>query len=133
MTALELNNISDEIKLGGGAKFWVYVSPQKNTAAVVNNWIVTFSQGCWKESITSKNPTKIIQTPNLSGEFNIIITKSDISNNLPCKVSIPALPSSNNTIGCDVNNASMVGIIAHDDSSFGGINARFWTDWNALL
>jgi len=132
MTALELNNISDEIKLGGGAKFWVYVSPQKNTAAVVKNWIVTFSQGNWKESITSKNPTKIIQTPNLSGEFNIIITKSDVSSNLPCKINIPALSSNQNIIGCDSSNASMVGIIAHEDSSFCGVNARFWTDWNAL-
>jgi len=130
MTALEL--ASDEMKLGGGAKFWVYISPQKNTAEVVQNWIVTFSQGKWKESITSKNPTKTIQTPNLSGEFNLIITKSDASNKLPITVNIPALSPSKNIIGCNSNCASMVGIIAHEDSSFCSVNARFWTTWNAL-
>lgn len=129
MTGLDLGleNTNHNVNLDNGARFWVSISPQKNTVDVVKNWIVTFSQGSWKESITFKNPTKQIQTPNLSGEFNIIITKSDTSLNLARTVNIPALPPSKNIINCDSNCDLMVGIIAHEDSSFCSVNARFWT------
>ena len=56
-------NAASELKLGGGAQFWAYISPQKNTAELITNWEVIISQGNWTDSISSQNPTKQIQTP----------------------------------------------------------------------
>ncbi len=72
-----LANSKGEVRLGGGARFWVYLSPQHDTAKVVKDWSVNFSQGNWSDSITSADPTKQIQTPNLSGEFDIKITSGN--------------------------------------------------------
>ena len=125
-------NSSNELKLGGGAQFWVYLSPQNNTANVVKGWSVTLSQGNWSDSITSENPTKQIQTPNLSGLFDIKITETDGSTNPPRIVDIPAQAPSTNQIGCNSNCSSMVGIIADEKPLLGGPNAHFWTTWDAL-
>jgi hypothetical protein len=76
-----LANAKGNVELGGGARFWVYISPQHDTAKVVKDWVVAFSQGNWSESITSDDPTKQIQTPNLSGKFDIKITTTDYSTN----------------------------------------------------
>lgn len=127
-----LANSSKELKLGNGAQFWVYLSPQNNTANVVKGWSVTFSQGNWSDSITSENPTKQIQTPNLSGNFDIKITEKDFSTNPPREVDIPAQAPSRNVIGCNSNCSSMVGIVADEKPLLGGSNAQFWTTWDAL-
>lgn len=127
-----LANTNGEVKLDGGAQFWVYLSPQHDTAKVIKNWSVTFSQGNWSESITSDDPTKQIKTPNLSGKFNIKITEIDYSTNPPREIAIPALPPSTNLIGCNSNCASMVGILADEKPVPGGTNAKFWTTWDAL-
>lgn len=127
-----LANISNDLKLGGGAQFWVYLSPQNDTAKVVKKWSVTFSQGNWSDSITSDNPTKQIQTPNLSGKFDIKVTETRYSTNPPSEIDIPAMPPSTNVIGCNSNCASMVGIVADEKPLLGGSNAKFWTTWDAL-
>ena len=129
-----ISNSGGEVKLGGGARFWVYLSPQNNTAEVVKGWSVTFSQGNWSDSITSENPTKQIQTPNLSGLFDIKITETDFSTNPPRggQIDIPPMPPSKNQIGCNSNCASMVGIVADEKPLLGGPNAKFWTTWDAL-
>ena len=125
-------NTKGELKLGGGAQFWVYLSPQNKTAEVVKGWSVTFSQGNWSDSITSENPTKQIQTPNLSGIFDIKVTEMNYSTNPPREIPIPPMPPSNNQIGCNSNCASMVGIVADEKPLLGGPNAKFWTTWDAL-
>ncbi len=127
-----LANVSGSLKLGGGAQFWVYLSPQNNTAKVVSNWSVTLSQGNWSDSITSQNPTKQIQTPGLSGIFNIKITELNGSTNPPRNIDIPPMPPSTNQIGCNSNCASMIGIVALANPPLGGANAQFWTTWDAL-
>lgn len=127
-----LANSSSKVQLGGGAQFWVYLSPQNNTAEVVKGWSVTLSQGNWSDTITSENPTKQIQTPNLSGLFDIEITEMDFSTKPPRKVNIPAKAPSTNQIGCNSNCSSMVGIVADEKPLLGGANAHFWTTWDAL-
>lgn len=127
-----LANAQQETKLGGGAQFWVYLSPQNNTSEVVKGWEVKFTQGNWSETITSENPTKQIQTPNLSGDFNIEVTEMDFSTNPARRISIPAQAGSRNVIGCNSNCASFVGIVADEKPLIGGPNAQFWTTWDAL-
>ena len=127
-----LANSKSDIKLGGGAQFWVYLSPQNNTANVVKGWSVKFSQGNWSDSITSDNPTKQIQTPGLSGIFNIEVTELDHSTNPPRRINIPAQSGSKNEIGCNSNCSSFVGIVADEKPLLGGSNAQFWTTWDAL-
>ncbi|MBQ4819176.1 hypothetical protein [Aquimarina sp. MMG016] len=127
-----LANANSELKLGGGAQFWVYLSPQNDTAKVVKGWSVTLSQGNWSDSITSENPTKQIKTPNLSGTFDIKITETDYSTNPPRQIDIPAQAPSTNKIGCNSNCASMVGIVANEKGLPGGANAKFWTTWDAM-
>ena len=120
------------MKLGKGAQFWVYLSPQNNTAEVVKGWSVTFTQGNWSGTISSEKPEEQLQTPDLSGIFDIVITQTDFSTNPPRKVDIPAKAPSNNQIGCNSNCASMVGIVADDKPKVGGSNSTFWTTWDAL-
>ena len=118
--------------MGGGAQFWVYLSPQNDTAARVKGWSVTLSQGNWSGTIDSNNPTQTLQTPGLSGTFNIKITQTDFSTNPPRQVDIPPQQGSTNQIGCNSNCASMVGIVANKEQKLGGSNATFWTTWDAI-
>ncbi|MEE9407889.1 MAG: hypothetical protein V3V28_07425 [Polaribacter sp.] len=127
-----LANTENTIILGGGAQFWVYLSPQNNTANVVKGWSVKFSQGSWSDSITSENPTKQIKTNGLSGIFDIEVTELNNSTNPPMRVNIPAQAGSVNEIGCNSNCSSFVGIIADEKPLLGGANAKFWTTWDAL-
>ena len=127
-----LANTSGAVKLGGGAQFWVYLSPQNDTAKLVTDWSVTLSQGNWSDSITSKNPTKQIQTPGLSGIFDIKITELNGSTHPARHIDIPPQAPSTNKIGCNSNCASMIGIVADEKPLIGGPNAKFWTTWDAL-
>ena len=127
-----LANVETEMKLGGGAQFWVYLSPQNNTAKVIKEWSVKFTQGNWSDSITSENPTKQIKTPNLSGNFDIEVTTLNSSTNPPIKVNIPAQLGSINVIGCNANCASFVGLVADEKTLLGGVNVKFWTTWDAM-
>ena len=124
-------NAPQTIQLGNGAQFWVYLSPVNDTALMIQKWRVTFSQGNWKDMISSEDPTKHIQTPNLSGIFDLSVEV--LSGSTGTWVPVPPQEGSNHTIGCNANCSSMVGIVA--DSMFpvvGSVNAHFWTTWDAL-
>ena len=125
-------NSKGTVELGGGARFWVYLSPQNNTAKVMGSWSVTFSQGNWSDTITSEDPTKQIQTPGLSGEFNVKVTQTVGSTNPPSQMEVAPLPPSRDVIGCNSNCASMVGLIADEKPNIGGTTGKFWTTWDAL-
>ncbi|MBP2619388.1 hypothetical protein [Chryseobacterium jejuense] len=132
MTSTSVNaNSSGQLQLGGGAQFWVYLSPQHDTAKMITKWRVTFSQGNWSDSISSDNPTKQIQTPNLSGIFEIKVEL--LSGSTGTWRQIPPQTGSHNEIGCNSNCASMVGIVADSTNPLiGAINAHFWTTWDAM-
>ncbi|KMQ64480.1 hypothetical protein ACM46_09420 [Chryseobacterium angstadtii] len=124
-------NSSGQLQLGNGAQFWVYLSPQNDTSKMISTWRVTFSQGNWSDFISSENPTKQIQTPNLSGIFDIKVEL--LSGSTGTWRQIPPQQGSNNEIGCNSNCASMVGIVADSMNPFpGAINAHFWTTWDAM-
>jgi len=71
-------NVTGPLTLGNGAQFWAYVSPQNNTSKNVTSWSVTIQQqgGNWSGVITSTNPHQQLQTPNLSGIFNVVVEAS---------------------------------------------------------
>ena len=130
-TQLGVANSASELKLGGGAQFWAYLSPKNNTAKMITNWEVTISQGSWSATVNNKNPTKQIQTPGLSGLFNVSVRV--LSGSTGLWQEIPPLSGSKNQIGCNSNCASMVGIVATSiHPPVGSINAKFWTTWDAL-
>ncbi|AZA92500.1 Uncharacterised protein [Chryseobacterium nakagawai] len=132
MTSTSVNaNSSGQLQLGGGAQFWVYLSPQHDTAKMISKWRVTFSQGTWSDSISSDNPTKQIQTSNLSGIFEIKVEL--LNGSTGTWRQIPPQAGSHNEIGCNSNCASMVGIVADSiNPPIGAINAHFWTTWDAM-
>lgn len=124
-------NSAGQVQLGGGAQFWVYISPQNDTVKMITTWRVTFSQGNFMDSISSENPTKQIKTPNLSGIFDIKVEV--LSGSTGTWREIPPQEGSRNQIGCNSNCASMVGIVADSTSPApGAINAHFWTTWDAM-
>lgn len=125
-------NVANGLQTGGGAQFWVYLSPQNDTKDRVKGWSVTFSQGSWSGTIDANNPTQTLQTPGLSGTFDIKITQTDHSTNPPRQVPIPPQSGSTNQIGCNSNCASMVGIVANASPNPGGANSQFWTTWDAV-
>jgi len=112
------------LQVGKGAVFWAYISPQNNTEKAVTKWSVTISQGGWHGTITSANPRQQLQTPGLSGIFNVVVTGS--GPNMPEQKLTP-LPDSKPDIGCNSNCAGMVGIVATAD----GKGANYWTVWDA--
>lgn len=111
--------------LGGGAQFWAYISPQNDTARLVSHWEVRLQQGNWADSITSDNPHKILQTPELSGLFDVVVIAS-VAGLAPRRLTPQA--GSKPNIGCNSNCAAMVGIVATPD----GVNANYWTTWDAV-
>lgn len=113
------------LEVGKGAKFWAYISPSNNTAKVVTKWSVTIQQrdGNWIGTITSDNPQQTLQTPGLSGIFNVIVVGSG-PNMKPHQLQVSGSPPD---IGCNSNCASMVGIVANPE----GTDATYWTTWDA--
>ncbi len=131
LQTIGIANSAKELKLGGGAQFWVYISPQNKTSEMITKWRVTFSQGKWHGVISSDDPTQQLQTPNLSGIFDIKVELH--SGSTGTWRQIPPQTGSYNEIGCNSNCASMVGIVADSvDPAIGAINAHFWTTWDAL-
>ncbi len=120
-------NVERNLELGGGAQFWAYISPQEETSKFVTKWTVKIEQkdGNWAGSITSDNPTAILQTPGLSGVFNVRVQAS--GPNFSEKTLSPVSWSPPD-IGCNSNCASMVGIVAVS----GGGDANYWTTWDAV-
>jgi hypothetical protein len=114
-----------DLTLGNGAQFWAYISPQNNTDKWVTNWTVTIQQGNWIGSITSADPRAQLQTPGLSGYFQVTVTASGPM--LP-EQQLQPQAGSEPEIGCNRNCASMVGIVATPD----GTSAQYWTTWDAI-
>ena len=124
-------NAPESIQLGNGAQFWVYLSPQNDTTKMIGTWRVTFTQGNWSGTISSENPTQQLQTPGLSGIFDIKVEL--LSGSTGTWRQIPPQQGSTNEIGCNRNCSSMVGLVADSTSPMpGAINAHFWTTWDAL-
>lgn len=124
-------NSTGTLTVGNGAQFWVYLSPQNDTAQMIKRWRVIFQQGSWSGTISSDNPTEQIQTPGLSGIFDIIV--EELSGSTGTWRAIPAQAGSTNQIGCNSNCASMVGIVADSTNPApGSINAHFWCTWDAF-
>ncbi len=114
-------------KGGGGAQFWAYVSPQHETEKNVTKWMVKLEQkdGNWSDFISSDDPVKVLQTPNLAGVFRVIVRASGP---LFPEKQLTNLPDSKPDIGCNSNCFAMVGIVATE----GGNDAHYWTVWDAF-
>lgn len=124
------SNVQDmqgKLQLGGGAQFWAYISGQNETPARVTKWSVRFEQvgGNWTGEITSDNPQQTLQTPNLSGDFNVTVEASGPEFG---PVQLTPLPDTQPNIGCNDNCAAFVGIVASPDAD----GANYWTVWDAM-
>lgn len=124
-------NSTGTLVVGKGAQFWVYLSPQNDTAKMIQRWRVIFQQGTWSATISSDNPTEQIQTPGLSGIFDVSVEV--MSGSTGTWREVPPQAGSSNQIGCNSNCASMVGIVADSTNPpIGSINAHFWCTWDAF-
>lgn len=114
--------------LGIGAQFWVYISEENDTAAILSDWQVTIRHHYenWSGTITSDKPHKILQTPNLSGIFHVSVMVR-IAEDAEMR-EIEPLIGSNRNIGCNSNYAAKIGIEALPD----GVDAKYWTVWDAV-
>ena len=124
------NNIEEmkkTVKLGNGAQFWAYISPQNETSKYVTKWQVKIEQtnGNWVGIIDSANPRKQLQTPNLSGVFKVTVTASGPKFG---EKKLAPQSGSKPDIGCNSNCAAMVDIVAAE----GGGDANYWTVWDAF-
>ncbi len=115
------------LQFGKGAQFWAYISPSNNTGKAVTKWSVTISQAQskWQGTITSANPMEKLQTPGLSGEFDVVVVASGPQ--MP-EHQLSVGPESPPNIGCNSNCAAMVGIVATP----AGTDATYWTVWDAI-
>ena len=125
-----MNNIEEmkkKVKLGDGAQFWAYVSPQNETSKYVTKWQVKIEQtdGNWAGTISSEDPTKILRRPKLSGVFKVTVTASGPKFG---EKKLSPKPESKPDIGCNSNCFAMVGIVA----TKGGDDAQYWTVWDAF-
>ena len=118
-------NVENPLVIGDGAQFIVYLSPQHETTQKVTEWQVVFEQGDWEGRITSANPTQMLQTPHLSGCFQVIVTASGPNFS---ETRLKPLVDSPPDIGCNANCVGMVGIVAQED----GKGASYWTVWDAI-
>lgn len=113
-------------ELGEGAYFWVYISPENETAKVVKDWTVILTQGNWTGSISSDDPTPALQTKGMFGVFDVkVIWRQPPSDVV---VELRPGPESKPDIGCSENCASMIGIVAGTD----GAEPTYWTTWDAF-
>jgi hypothetical protein len=125
----DISEVRGELQgsLGGGAQFWAYISPENNTAKVVSHWEVRLQQqdGNWTGKITYQDPRQKLQTPELSGLFNVEVI-ADVSGIGPKRLTPQA--GSKAVVGCSPNCAAMIGIVASPD----GMSAYYWTVWDAI-
>lgn len=117
------------LELGNGAQFWAYLSPHNDTAKKLLDWKVELVhvQGNWRGSITSENPQQQLETPKLSGLFNVKVT-AHLAGAAPVEVTAELAPGSQRDIGCNTNCAAMIGIVASAD----GKSISYWTVWDAM-
>jgi hypothetical protein len=121
------NEVASESDLGGGAYFWVYLSPQGNTKDIVKDWTVTLTQGNWSGSINSSQNPPVLQTDGLSGDFDLRVEwRPEPTEPLQIEVQ-PCDGTKPGIIGCNVNCASMIGLLAESKEK-----ACYWTTWDAF-
>ena len=120
-------NVGGKLSLGKGAQFWAYISPQNRTGQRLVSWKVEVSRDGWRGSIDSRNPQAHLQTPNLSGVFDVRVTVC-LAGPSPVELVLQPSPGSQPGIGCDVNCAAMIGIVVNED----GTSATYWTTWDAM-
>lgn len=115
------------LKLGGGAQFWAYVSPQRNTEQIITKWKVHLEHTTsnWMGDITSDAPEEILQTPGLAGVFKVTVTASGPAMSERVLQLLEDEPgcSYRPDIECCADNAGMIGIVATTD----GTDGRYWT------
>lgn len=121
-----LDEVGNNIPLGGGAVFWVYISPQNNTPGVLGSWEVTFKQGDWTGTITSKNPREHIKAPDKDGIFSVSVKGSVKPKEIVAP--FPPKPPSTDKIGCGIKCGSFVGLVADPNGQW----VSYWTTWNAI-
>jgi hypothetical protein len=104
-------NVENLLLSFNGARFWAYISPDNDTENNVTEWSVTVQQtnGDWIGTITSENPTQILQTPGLSGIFKVIVVASGSK---LAKQELTPADYSKPDIGCNSNCVSMIGIVS---------------------
>jgi hypothetical protein len=122
-----VDEVGQDVPLGGGAQFWGYLSGMYETPSRVTSWEITLQQqeGNWSGTISSDNPYEILTTPDLSGVFSVKVTASGPEFG-PTELS--PLPDTEPDIGCNSNCRSMVGIVANPDAD----GANYWTVWDAV-
>lgn len=121
-------NILDEQEVSTkGAQFFVYLSPEHETEKYVTQWkvVIEAKDNNWSGTITSENPHKTLQTPQLSGTFDVRIEAEGPHFE---KKRLEVLSGCNADIGCNANCASMVLILATKN----GHDAHYCTTWDAI-
>ena len=123
--------LRENVKLGGGAQFWGYLSGMFNTPELVTHFriILEHTTSDWLGCITDEDYTVgMIQTPNLFGEFKVTVyaTGTTFAEKKLDLLDDPTIWHNPN-IFCDSNNAGMIGIVATED----GKSAKYWTISNA--
>jgi phospholipase C len=110
-----------------GASFGAYLAPENTTSVMLTHWSarITSRDGSWSGSITSEQPGEILQTPDLSGVFDVTVVAS--GPHMPEKQLAP-LRESRADISCDSHHRAMVGIVAAPD----GRDAEYWTAGNTV-
>ncbi len=108
--------------LGGGATFYIYISPQNDGQQNITDWDVHFQQGgkSWK----IESPETELKIPGGSGIFELTVFAGG-----PHFKSKQILPTqgSNKNIGCNENCFSLVQLVATAD----GHDAVYVTTWDA--
>ena len=121
----EFEQVGSIDELGKGAYFWVYLSPENDTANVVKDWTVTLTQGDWTGTISSDDPKPTLQTDGMSGVFQVRVEWRQPPKDVV--VDLQPLPGSKPEIGCNQNCASMIAILANPE----GTSANYSTTWDA--
>lgn len=110
--------ILGEMTLGGGARFWVYLSPENDTEKYISEWevIIQPEDGDWIGIISSINPQQMLQTPNLSGIFNVTVRVTVGAFFQPIQI-LPEREGSKLLV-CNSNCAAMISITATPDGEY---------------
>jgi hypothetical protein len=110
---------------GSGATFWVYVSPQNQTAKFIRHWRVEISRSGWRRVISSENPQVQVHAPRLAGEFAVKVLASGPKFQ---HQQLPVQPGGRASLMCSSNCDCVVGIIANQD----GVGGVYWTVSDAI-
>lgn len=110
-------------QLGGGAQFWAIVA--NDSKPYITTWKVKITQDDWGGTISSDDPTNILKTPDLSGDFKVSVMAEGPDFEWQ---ELSAAEGCNADIGCNSNCASMVSISTAGD----GTTPTYCTTWDAM-